>query len=102
MCGEARGHTAGCPSQWMIRWMAQPGEQEKDGMLAKKSGKRRKIYEESKTTVDKPLEGYRVAILQTNGFAEAEQPGSRQAVFGQFREAKGPETSRKRPRKGKE
>lgn len=79
MCGEARGHTAGFPAQWMIRWMAQPGEQEKDGILAKKAGKWRKIYEESQTTVDKPLEGYRVATLATNGFAEAELVEPRKA-----------------------
>lgn len=80
MCGEARAHTAGFPSQWMIRWMAQPGEQEKDGMQAKKAGKWRKIYEERKTTVDKPLEGSGLAILATNGFAEAELVEPRKAL----------------------
>jgi protease I len=45
-----------------------------------KSRQMEKIYEESKTTMDKPLEGYRVAILAINGFEEAELVEPRKAL----------------------
>jgi protease I len=80
MCGKARGHTAGSPSQVDDLLDGAARRTRKRWDAGEKAGKWRKIYEESKTTMDKPLEGYRVAILATNGFEEAELVEPRKAL----------------------